>query len=127
MIDFLSSLNALGDWGLLVLRLALAAIFLYHAKAKIGGAMGGFMRFIGICECAGGLAMLFGFLTQLAAIGIGIIMIGAMWKKLTEWHVPFWSQSNTGWEFDMLILAVCVALLVMGGGPMAVDRVMWGI
>lgn len=127
MVSFLSSLHAFGDWGILVLRVVIAAIFLYHGKAKIGGAMGGFMQFIGFCEMLGGLAILLGFLTQFAAAGIGIIMVGATYKKITEWHVPFWSRDNTGWEFDLLILAACIALLFIGGGSMAVDRSWLGL
>ncbi|MDO8648677.1 MAG: DoxX family protein [Candidatus Peregrinibacteria bacterium] len=127
MIDFLLSLQSYGDWGLLVLRLAIGIIFLYHAKAKVGGKMGGFLQCIGFCEVAGGLAMVMGFLTQLAAMGLGIIMLGAIYKKINEWHIPFWSQNNTGWEFDFLILASCIALIFLGPGSMAVDPGMFGL
>jgi len=113
-----------GDLAVLLLRLSLAAIFLVHGPKKLNGAMGNFMTFIGVAETAGGLAMLFGFLTQLAAIGLGIIMIGAMYKKINEWHVPFTSMEKTGWELDLIILASCIVLLTLGAGAYSVD-VMW--
>ena len=127
MIDFLASLQSNGDWGLLALRLAIGIIFVYHAKAKLGGKMGGFMQFIGVCEMAGGIALIAGFLTQLAALGLGIIMLGAIYKKINEWKIPFWSQNNTGWEFDFLILAGCIALILNGAGSIAVDPGMFGL
>jgi len=127
MIDFFSSLQSYGDWGLLILRLAIGIIFVYHAKSKVGGKMGGFLQFIGFCELAGGLAMIAGFLTQLAALGIGIIMLGAIYKKINEWHIPFWAKDNTGWEYDFLILAACIALIFLGAGSMSVDARVFGL
>lgn len=112
-----------GDLGVLALRVSLAAIFLVHGPKKLNGAMGNFMLFIGAAETAGGLAMLLGFLTQLAAIGLGIIMIGAMYKKMFEWHVPFTAMGKSGWEFDLIILAACAVLLTLGAGAYSVDAV----
>ena len=113
-----------GDLGVLVLRLCLAGIFLVHGPKKLNGAQGNFMLFIGAAETAGGIAMLLGFLTQLAAIGIGIIMVGATYKKINEWHVPFTAMDKTGWEFDLLILGACIVLLTVGAGVYSVDA-MW--
>ncbi len=121
---FLSSLHMYGDWGLAALRLSIAAIFLYHCRSKLGNAS--FMGFIGIAELLGGLGELLGFLTQLASLGLGIIMLGAWWKKMNEWHVPFAAHDKTGWELDMMILAGCIALFFLGGGAFALDRMMFG-
>ncbi len=127
MIDLLSSLHQYADIGLLVLRLCIAAIFLQHCRSKVGGKMGSFMTFIGVAELAGGLAMLLGFLTQLAALGLGMIMLGAIYKKMNEWKVPFSTMSGMGWEFDLMILGSCVALLFFGGGTYALDVSMFGL
>ena len=121
------ALQSYGDFALLVLRLVIAAIFLTHGPKKIGGSMGSFMAFIGYAETAGGIAMLLGFLTQAAALGLGIIMTGAIWKKINEWHVPFAATDKMGWEFDLMILAGCVVLLTMGGGYYGVDAVWLGV
>jgi putative oxidoreductase len=112
------------DIGLLALRLAVAVIFLVHGPKKLSGTQGAFMTFIGAAETAGGAAMVAGFLTQYAALGLGIIMGGAIYKKIKEWHVPFTSMEKMGWEFDLMILAGCIALLTLGAGMYSVDA-MW--
>ena len=126
MTQFFYSLTGYSDFGLLALRLAIGAIFLYHCRSKLKN-LGSFMGFIGLAELAGGAAVALGFLTQLAAVGLGIIMIGAIYKKINEWKIPFSTQSNTGWEFDLMLLAGCVALLLMGGGGMSVDAMYLGM
>lgn len=119
-LSFLSSLHGYADLGLLVLRVAIGVIFLYHCKGKLKGNMGGFMTFIGAAELAGGLALVLGVLTELAALGLAIIMVGAIWKKTQEWHVPFSAQDKMGWEFDLALLAGCIALMTLGPGALAV-------
>lgn len=121
MISFLFSY---GDTGILLLRLAIAVIFLVHGTKKLDGKMGNFMTFIGVAETLGGLALLVGFLTQWAALGIAIIMVGAMYKKIVEWHMPFTSMEKTGWEFDLILLAACATLMTLGSGAFGVDA-MW--
>jgi putative oxidoreductase len=116
-----------GDWGLLVLRLAIGIIFLYHGVKKLDGKMGSFMTFIGVCETLGGLGLALGFLTQLAALGIGIIMIGALYKKLFVWKMPFTAMDKTGWELDFILLAVCVLIFIVGDGALGVDAMWWGL
>ncbi|MSU75344.1 MAG: DoxX family protein [Candidatus Magasanikbacteria bacterium] len=138
MMDFFASMYANGDWGLLALRLALAAIFIMHGKGKfkmwkmqpsaqMSSGMVSLMKFLSIAELFGGIAMLFGFLTQLAAIGLGIIMLGAMKFKIWVWKTPFASTEKIGWEFDLLILAVCVALFIFGPGTMSLDNMWFGL
>ena len=117
----LSFLFSSADCGLLALRIAIAVIFLVHGPKKLSGAMGAFMTFIGAAETAGAVAVLLGFLTQYAALGLGIIMVGAIYKKITEWHVPFTAMDKTGWEFDLMILSGCLALLTSGAGAWSVD------
>ncbi len=134
MMDFFASLYGYGDWGLLVLRLAVAAIFLVHGKAKFAywkpGAqtqMPGMMKFLSIAETAGGLAMLFGFLSQLAAVGLGIVMLGAIKMKIFNWQLPFADTAKNGWEFDIIILAACITLFFFGPGALSLDRLWFGL
>ena len=109
------------DLGILALRIGIAAIFIAHGTKKLGGTMGPFMTFIGAAETLGGLALLVGFLTQYAALGIGIIMLGAIYKKIFEWHMPFSSSEKMGWEIDLMLLTVCIALMTLGSGLYGVD------
>lgn len=79
------------------------------------------MKFLSVAEPLGGHALIVGFLTPVAALGFAIIMLGALWMKLTVWKEPFVSDKTTGWEFDLLILAATTALITLGAGIFSVD------
>lgn len=49
----------------------------------------GFTIFLGIAEFAGGLGMAVSVQAQVAAMGFILIMLGAIQKKIFEWHLPF--------------------------------------
>ena len=125
-MNALSFLSSYSNEALLALRLAIGIIFLVHGPKKLGN-IASFMGCIGIAETLGALAMIFGFLTAWAALGLGIIMLGAMYKKIAEWKVPFTAMDKTGWEFDFMILAGCIALMILGAGTLSVDSIMLGI
>lgn len=119
------------DVGLLVLRLAIASVFLIHASMKLKNsnamalAMGmegkGMMIFaFGIIETVSALALAIGLYTQLAALVISFVMIGAIVIKKMKWHVPFISMKATGWEFDFIVLAAAIAILLTGGGDIGI-------
>ena len=132
-MEFLENLHQYSDYGLLALRIALGVIFLVHGTMKwamwkmqpspqMPASMIGMMKFLSIVEPLGGLAILAGFLTELATIGLSLVMLGAIYFKITQWKVPFMSQTNTGWEFDFINLAGLIALILMGGGAFAFDQ-----
>ncbi len=120
MLTFLGSYP---DIGVIALRIALCAIFLAHGPKKLNGSMGTFMLAIGVIETAGAAAVLMGIVTRWAAVALGIVMIGAIYKKVVEWHVPFAAMDKNGWEFDLMILAGCIALAVFGAGTFSLDAV----
>ena len=135
---YLASLFQFGDWGLLALRIAVGVIFLYHGAHKFGmwkmapspqmpAGMLWIMRFLSIVEPVGGLAVLLGFMAQPAAAGLGIIMLGAIWFKIKKWGIPFSASDKGGWEFDFMILAACVAILLLGAGSWSVDKFIFWI
>lgn len=124
--------------GLLALRIAIAAIFWGHGRQKrrmwtmqpseqMPAQMIAIMKFLSIVEPLGALAVLTGFLTRPAAAGLGIIMLGAIRFKLMKWKVPFTSMDKIGWEFDLIILSACVALISAGGGLWSLDRILFGL
>lgn len=126
MVDFLTSLHAYSDWGLLLLRLCIGIIFIVHARGKLAN-INSFMGFIGVCEMLGGLALIFGFLTQLAALGLAIIMAGAAYKKHFEWKVPFFTLEKMGWEYDFVLFGANILLFLVGSGEIAVDPALFGL
>jgi putative oxidoreductase len=85
------------------------------------------LRILSIVEPAGGLGVLFGFLTQLAALGLVIVMLGAIQFLITTVHRKFTGENVAGWEFEFMLLIVALALFIMGGGKYALDRVVFGL
>lgn len=114
------------DLALLFMRLLVGAVFVTsgwnHAKDPVtrGRSIGmspGFTRFLGIAEIAGGLGVALGVLPQLAALGLVLIMLGAIQKKIFVWHTGFWGKHGTdGWHYDLLFVAMCLVIATTGGG-----------
>jgi putative oxidoreductase len=113
------------DFGLLLLRLMVASIFVTggwghvaksQERSKSIGMSQGFTIFLGIAELAGGLGVAFGVLTQLAAIGLILIMLGAIQKKMFVWHTGFWGEKNSGWHYDLIMIVMNLVILFTNGG-----------
>jgi putative oxidoreductase len=118
-------LHQFADEALLLMRLLVGIVFVTsgwsHAKdpATRGKSIGmspGFTRFLGLAELAGGLGVAFGVLTQFAAIGLILIMLGAIQKKVAVWHTGFWGKGSDGWHYDLLFVAMCLVIATTGGG-----------
>ena len=115
-------LNGFEDWGLLVLRVFVGLIFLYHGGRKLfGSGTPGMFRFLGFFETAGSLASILGIWMQIAGIVFGIIMLGAIYMKIAKWGVSFATKEHPGWEFDFIILGAVIALLFLGAGGLSLD------
>ena len=113
------------DAALLLLRLLVGLVFITsgwsHAKdpvtrAKSIGMSPGFTRLLGIAELAGGLGVALGVLTQLAALGLILIMLGAIQRKIFVWKTGFWGKATDGWHYDLLFVAMCLVIATTGGG-----------
>jgi putative oxidoreductase len=107
------------------MRLLVGLIFVTsgwsHVKDPVGrgasiGMSPAFTRFLGIAELAGGLGVAFGVLTQLAAIGLILVMLGAIQKKIFVWKTGFWGKHSDGWHYDLLFIAMCLVIATSGGG-----------
>jgi putative oxidoreductase len=63
----------------------------------------GFAIFPGAAEFAGGLGVILGVLAQPAALGLTLIMLGAIQKRIFVWHTGFWGKSGSnGWSYDTM-------------------------
>jgi putative oxidoreductase len=122
----------------LVLRLALAAIFIFHGFHKVhdeGNEWGAawlkmslpnsseppgkpMQLAVAWGELVGGAALAIGFLTRLAAVGIIALMAGT----IATVHWPNFNVHDNGFEYNMLIIAACAVLVLTGPGHIAVDR-----
>ena len=113
------------DLGLLLLRLMAGIVFFTsgwsHVKDPAGrsqsiGMSKGFSIFLGSAELAGSLGIIFGVLQQLAALGLILIMLGAIYKKITVWHTGFWGDKASGWHYDLTFAIMCLVVLFTNGG-----------
>src|SRR3954454_11711675 len=113
------------DLALLLLRLMVGVVFLTsgwnHLKDPAGrsksiGMSVGFTVFLGAAEVLGSLGVMFGVLTQLAAIGLSLLMLGAIQKKIFVWHTGFWGEKASGWHYDLAFLIMCIVVLFTNGG-----------
>ncbi len=111
------------DLGLLLLRLMVALVFATSgwkhvrnaaARSKDIGMSKGFTVFLGAAEFLGSLGVAFGVLTQLAAIGLIFVMLGAIQKKIFVWHIAFWA--NNGWNYDLMLVVMNLVIVFTAGG-----------
>jgi putative oxidoreductase len=119
-------LAGLEDAAFLLLRLIVAAVFgasgWSHLKDPEGrsksiGTSKGFTVFLGAAELAGALGVMFGVLTQLAAAGLILLMLGAIQKKVFVWKTGFWGKHGTdGWHYDLMLVVMNLAIIVTNGG-----------
>src|SRR6266513_123113 len=76
-------------------------------------------------EFFGGLGLILGFLTRIAAFGISVNMVVAI-ATVHHSYVFFmnWtgSQKGEGFEYHLLVLAITAYRIIRGAGAFSVDR-----
>lgn len=129
---------------LFILRVVLGVVFFAHGAQKVLGWYGGhglkgtvgFMTSMGlpapiaylVCffELLGGIGLVLGFLTRLAALAIAVVMAGAIatvhWQHglFLNWELT--PGKGHGIEANLAYLAMALALLLDGGGLLSIDR-----
>lgn len=127
-----------------ILRLVIGVVFFAHGAQKMlgwfggpgfSGTMGFFtgvmhipapLAFLAIvAEFFGGLGLILGFLTRIAALGIAVNMLVA----IATVHSAFgffmnWNGNlkGEGFEFHLLVLAMTVFLMIRGAGAFSIDH-----
>lgn len=121
--------------GELILRLALGSVFLTHGwpKLKNPPQFAGFLRELGmpapgvaawdvaLLETVGAALLIAGIITRPLALALAADMAVAL-AKVRVLKAPFTSGSQSGWDFELMLFAVSLALVFTGGGRFAVDR-----
>jgi len=120
------------DVAFLLLRLMVGSVFVTsgykhlkdpEARSKDIGMSKSFTIFLAAVEFAGGLGVISGVLAQLAAIGLILIMLGVIQKKIFVWHSGFWGKSGTnGWSYDTMLIVMNLVIVTTGGGSLALSR-----
>jgi putative oxidoreductase len=121
------------DVALLVLRLALAAVLLYHGLPKVmnfGATVGAFQSmnipapsltagFAVLSEVVGGILILLGIAVDIAGILVIIEMLGAI--ALVHWANGF-DFTKGGWEHPFTVLCMALAVALAGPGRHTLPR-----
>lgn len=113
------------DLGFLLLRLMVGLVFVAsgyshlkdpEARSKSIEMPKSFTILLGIAEVAGGLGVAAGVLTQLAAFGLILIILGAIKKKIVNWHTGFWGEKASGWHYDLMFVLMNLVIAFTNGG-----------
>src|SRR5919206_2953785 len=126
-------------YGLLLLRVVVGLTMSAHGAQKLfgwfeGPKLGGVKAMLGnfgfrvpalmalglaLTEFGGGGLFALGLLTPLAALGMVVVMVNAI--ALVHFKNGFWAGKG-GYEFNLVLLAVSVAVAATGPGRFSLDR-----
>ena len=141
---FRKLINTTDDLAITILRLVLGVVFFAHGAQKALGWFGGYgftgtmafftqqahipapFAFLAICaEFLGGIGLILGFLTRIAAFGVLCNMLVAIVANNSRFGFFMnWGgkQKGEGFEFHVLAMAIAVAVIIGGVGALSLDR-----
>ena len=94
-----------------------------QGRSKDIGMSKGFTIFLGVAEFAGSLGVIFGVLAQPAAVGLILIMLGAIQRKIVVWRTGFWGKSGSnGWSYDTMLVVMNLVIVTTGGGDLSLTK-----
>jgi putative oxidoreductase len=131
--------------GSFLLRLGLAGIFIFHGYLKLSqlnnpNSLGwsdelpvGTQMAVAWGELACGIALLVGFLSRLAALGMIIVQVGAITLERGRFdfiHIEYNkgdpARVPTGYEYNLALIIMCLAVLAIGSGKVSLDYLLFG-
>jgi putative oxidoreductase len=143
----LSLLRTDGDWAVATARIVLGIIMFAHGAQKLLGWYGGqgfehtmqvlttYLKLpravavlVILTEFLGGLGLMVGFLSRLAAVGILAAMLGAVimvhyaYGLFMNWAGE---QKGNGFEYHLLAIALALVVIIKGGGALSVDHALY--
>jgi putative oxidoreductase len=130
----MKSLNALQPLGLLLLRVTLAIIFIYHGYPKLAHPAGGQQFYIqhglpgyslyvsGVLEVFGGALLGIGLFTRAAAVLLTIELGIILWKTYAGGN--YFAVGS--YELPLTLATACFTLATTGAGAASIDHVTFG-
>ncbi len=119
-----NKLHDITHWGI---RAALGSIFIVHSLKKFDPGWQDWLVQIGLppemqlpialAEFIGGIMLLIGVLTRITASIFSIIVLGAIFH--IRWENGFF-VSEGGWEWDLVMLAALLSIIVAGPGRVSI-------
>src|SRR6266853_913116 len=136
-----------GDWVITMVRIVLGVVFFAHGAQKALGWFGGaglqttvrvFREHLRIpaplallsvaAEFLGGLGLIVGLLSRIAALGIAVVIIVALLAvhgKFGFFMNWFGEKKGHGIEYHVLVLALALIVIVKGAGAFSLDQVLY--
>ena len=136
-----------GDWVITIVRIVLGVVFFAHGAQKAFGWFGGaglqstvrvFREHLKIpaplallsvaAEFLGGLGLIVGLLSRIAALGIAVVMIVALVAvhgKFGFFMNWYGEKQGHGIEYHILVLALALAVMIKGAGAFSLDQVLY--
>ena len=136
-----------GDWVITMVRIVVGVVFFAHGAQMALGRFGGpglqstvrvFREHLRIpaplavlavaAEFLGGLGLIVGLLSRVAALSIAVVMIVAL--LAVHWKFGFFmnwygDKQGHGIEYHVLVLALALAVMIKGGGAFSLDQVLY--
>jgi putative oxidoreductase len=123
---------------LLMIRVVMGSLFINMGWPKIqqpmnwmgpdSGFPGFFLMLAAIAEFVGGIALVLGFLTRVAAFGIGCNMVVATYMAAVVWKMPFVDmKGGPSYYTNLLLLGLALLFIVSSSGRFSVDRIFFGV
>lgn len=139
-VFYAGGVSCRGSIGLLLLRVAMGAAFMFHGWPKIQNASGwmdahgssGMPPFLqaaaAVSEFGGGLALILGLLTPLAALGLAGTMATALGMVHLRMGHAFVASApgQPSYELAAVYLAASILFLLLGPGKLSLDAFLFG-
>jgi putative oxidoreductase len=131
----MQSLEKLKPLALMLLRVGLGVVFIFHGYPKLFththetmgffekiGFPGYFVYIAGVVEFFGGLVLILGLFTRIAAL----LLAGEMAIAVLKVHLPQGTIMDVkNYEFPMILAVTCFALATMGAGLLSLDHAIY--
>ena len=134
------------DWIETLIRITLGVIFFAHGAQKLLGWFGGpgyketmrtMHQFLGVpsplaflaiaTEFFGGAALIVGLFSRVAALGIAVTMVVAIFTVHVRYGLFlnwFGDRKGHGYEYHLLVIALAAVIIARGSGALSLDRLL---